>query len=114
VADLEDVASTRDEKKCAHHTNSILKRLQLEKMITRNEIIIMADPALSSSTGLASIDYMKFPIKPVKVFKMGNTKEAQVSKMKNLSPKSLSNFYTKCQQPKSYFKKPPPKSKSIN
>ena len=57
----------------------------------------MADPALSSSTGLASIDYMKDPIKPVKVFKAGITKEAQLAYMQQMSPNSLNMYFTKLQ-----------------
>ena len=66
--DLELLKTTSDQKKVNHHTNSIMKRLQLEKMITGNEIMIMADPGLVSGTGLPVIDYIKDPIKPKKKF----------------------------------------------
>ena len=58
-------------------------------MLTKNEIVIMSDPALNSSTGLASIDYVKEPIKPIKIFKMGNTQIAQENKLRRMSPKAL-------------------------
>jgi len=82
-------------------------------MITGNEILIMTDPALSSVTGLGAIDFVAEPIKPVRVFKKGNTKEAQLMRMTKMSPRSLAVFFSKIQQPKSFRMKPPPKSKSI-
>jgi len=59
---------TVDEVNIKHHKESILNRFKLEKMVTKNEIIIMTDPTLVSATGLASIDYLKDAVRPDKKF----------------------------------------------
>ena len=99
--DLQDIKKTAETIQVTHNLHSISNRYQVEKMFSKNPTIVVADPSISSSTGLLFIDQIFEPIKPYKKHKMGNTQEAKFARMLKMKNPALTSYYTFLQKPKS-------------
>lgn len=81
VYDMAEISMNSVERAIEHHKTSAINRVNLQKMMKKNPVVVVADPSLKSSNGLPAIEFVKDPVKPHKTFKMGKTKEAMISKM---------------------------------